>query len=55
MKKASFAVLGVLGIFLGVIASRTLSFTSRQLNIQPVEKIRLDRDALLQRLSEAIQ
>jgi carboxypeptidase PM20D1 len=55
MKKASLALLGVLGIFLGVIAFRTLNFTSRQLNIQPVEKIRLDRDALLQRLSEAIQ
>jgi carboxypeptidase PM20D1 len=55
MKKASLALLGVLGIFLGVIAFRTLSFSSRQLDIQPVEKIRLDRDALLQRLSEAIQ
>jgi carboxypeptidase PM20D1 len=55
MKKASLALLGILGIFLGVIAFRTLSFTSRQLNTPPVEKIRLDRDALLQRLSEAIQ
>jgi carboxypeptidase PM20D1 len=55
MKKASLALLGVLGILLGVIAFRTLSFTSRQLDIHPVEKIRLDRNAILQRLSEAIQ
>jgi carboxypeptidase PM20D1 len=55
MKKASLALLGVLCILLGVIAFRTLSFTSRQLNSPPVQESRLDRDAILQRLSEAIR
>jgi carboxypeptidase PM20D1 len=55
MKKASLALLGFICILFGIIAFRTLSFTSRQLKIQPVDKIRLDRDAILQRLSEAIQ
>jgi carboxypeptidase PM20D1 len=55
MKKASLALLGVFCILLGVIAVRTLSFTSHQLNTPPAKETRLDRDAMLQRLSEAIR
>ncbi|TMA96626.1 MAG: M20 family peptidase [Deltaproteobacteria bacterium] len=55
MKKASLALLGVFCIFLGVIAVRTLSFTSHHLNTPPAQETRLDRDAMLQRLSEAIR
>ncbi|HEV8724923.1 MAG TPA: M20 family peptidase [Candidatus Binatia bacterium] len=55
MKKACLALLGVFCIFLGVIAVRTLSFTSHQLNTPPAQETRLDRDAMLQRLSDAIR
>jgi carboxypeptidase PM20D1 len=54
MKKASLALLGVFCILLGVIAVRTLSFTSRQINTPPIQQISLSRDAI-SRLSEAIQ
>jgi carboxypeptidase PM20D1 len=54
MKKTSLALLGVFFILLGVIAVRTLNFTSRQINTPPIQQISLSRDAI-SRLSEAIQ
>lgn len=55
MKKISLVVVAVLSILFGVVVVRTLSFTSRQLNVPPVQETTLDSDAVLRRLSEAIR
>lgn len=55
MKRIALAVLAVFGALFGILAARTLSLSSRQLNALPAQEIRLNRDAILQRLSEAIR
>jgi len=55
MKKVSFTFLGILLVVSGVLAIRTASFTSRQLQVGPAQAIAIDRDGAVKRLSEAIQ
>jgi carboxypeptidase PM20D1 len=55
MKKTPLVVVGVLSILFGVVVVRTLSFTSRQLDVPAAQQTPLDRDAVLRRLSEAIR
>jgi carboxypeptidase PM20D1 len=55
MKKTFFAFLALFCILVGIIAVRTIIFRSRQLDAPPLQKITLDRTAIVQRLSEAIQ
>jgi carboxypeptidase PM20D1 len=55
MKKISFTFLGILLVASGVLAIRTASFTSRQLQAGPAQAIAIDRDGAVKRLSEAIQ
>jgi carboxypeptidase PM20D1 len=55
MKKMGLAVFAVFGIVIGVIAIRTLNFTSRQLNTQTAQAMSLNRQEIVRRLSEAIQ
>jgi len=55
MKKASFTFLGILLVVSGVLVIRTASFTSRQLHVEPVQVIAIDRDAVARRLAEAIR
>jgi carboxypeptidase PM20D1 len=55
MKKTFFAFLALFCILVGIISVRTIIFRSRQLDAPPLQKITLDRTAIVQRLSEAIQ
>ncbi len=55
MKKLSLTLLGILSVLAGVILVRTVTFTSRQLQVAPAQAIAVERDAMVKRLSEAIQ
>ncbi len=55
MKKPSLILLGVFCILFAVLAVRTLSFSSRQLEPPPAREINLNQDVIVRRLSEAIQ
>jgi carboxypeptidase PM20D1 len=55
MKKLLLPVLGAICLIVAVLIVRTIAFTSRQMQTQPVEKFTFDRQAALSRLSQAIQ
>lgn len=55
MKKLSLAVLAILAVLAGIVLVRTARFTSRQLQVDPVQVIAIDRDAVAKRLAEAIR
>jgi len=55
MKRTFFPFLALFCILVGIIAVRTIIFRSRQLDAPPLQKITLDRTAIVQRLSDAIQ
>ncbi len=55
MKKLSLALLGILAVLASIVLVRTASFTSRQLQVEPVQVIAIDRDAVAKRLAEAIR
>ena len=54
MKKIVWALLALTGLFVAVLLFNTLTFHSKQINIEPIEPIRVDESAY-SRLSEAIQ
>ena len=55
MKKLLLPVLGAICMIVAVLIVRTITFTSRQMQTQPVQKFTFDREAALSRLSQAIQ
>ncbi len=55
MKKLSLALMGILAVLAGIVLVRTARFTSRQLQVEPVQVIAIDRDAVAKRLAEAIR
>jgi carboxypeptidase PM20D1 len=55
MKKISLIVLGLFCALVAALVIRTITFTSRQIQVQPAETFTFDRDAALSRLSQAIK
>ncbi len=55
MKKLIKILLLGLSIFIGIVIFNTVRFTSRQVSVTNIETINVDEDAVLQRLSQAIQ
>src|SRR5262245_46632722 len=55
MKKISLFVLASFCAIVGVSVVRTLLFSSRQIQVRPAEKLNVDRDAALSRLSQALK
>ena len=55
MKRLALALLAGLFLLLLIVVLRTLTFSSRQIAVQPAAQSSLDRAALLQRLSRAVQ
>ena len=55
MKKLSLALLGIIAVLATLILVRTARFTSRQLQVEPVQVIAIDGAAASKRLAEAIR
>jgi carboxypeptidase PM20D1 len=55
MKKISLLLLASLAVIIGILAARTVAFTSRQILEPADETLTFDRDAALSRLSRAIR
>ena len=55
MKKISLIVLLTICVIVSVLVIRTIRFTSRQVQAPPAEKLDLDREMTVKRLSQAIQ
>ena len=55
MKKLSLTLSAILAVLAGVILVRTVTFTSRQLQVAPAQAMAIDRDGLAKRLAEAIR
>lgn len=55
MKKAAFAVLALFSILITTVVIRTAGFRSRQIPIETVQPITIERHTVAERLSQAIQ
>ena len=55
MKKTALAVLALFSILIAILVIRAAGFRSRQIAVDPIQPIALDRDRLAARLSQAIQ
>jgi carboxypeptidase PM20D1 len=55
MKKAALAVLALFSILIALLFIRAAGFNSRQIAVDPIQPIAMDRDLLATRLSRAIQ
>jgi len=55
MKKLALALVAIIGLLVAVIIARTATFSSRQIHVAPAAPMRLDRDAIVRRLTEAIK
>ncbi len=55
LKRPTLALTALFGVLIALLAIRTATFSSRQLQPQPVPMLQLDQKAVVARLSEAIQ
>ena len=55
MKKILLILLGVFCLLAGALLARTARFTSRQIEVSAAQEIKLDREAMVTRLSEAVR
>ena len=55
MKKAALAVLALFSVLIAIVSIRAAGFRSRQIPVDPIQPIAINRDQLAQRLSQAIQ
>ena len=55
MKRLTLLLTALFSVLIALVVIRTMTFTSRQLRPPSAEKLQLDKDAIVTRLSEAIQ
>ena len=55
MKRLTLLLTALFGVLIALMVIRTMTFTSRQLRPPTAEKLQLDQDEIVTRLSEAIQ
>jgi len=55
MKRLALLLTALFGVLIALLVIRTMTFTSRQLRPPSAEQLQLDKDAIVTRLSEAIQ